>query len=336
MEETTVNKDNIGHLFKMYYEGDWQNIKGDVYSALYRAYHPSTYSESFKTSTDMLQAAVEYMWDSIDEAKEYKFLPRNKADGIFTLNGEGVYIPEIEPFTDAHMIRLEWPEALLLYTQLYEIIREFMCYCGENGIDPDCKGNCIGDYGTLKEDYVTMYDYVIKIMKVLKTYNVDVSWLFDWTELEKITFPPTLTNESVLAKLMNKYPEWWSTIGNGILIESEPRKVYGIVDGIREYLKEWYTNEPIIIEDEDKISINEHTYTSKPLISWSMSEDENGKNVWTVESKELTYQNTKDTTHWIFGPSNDGDVVIFKNEGNYPGRSETVFTKEPIVTTNQL
>ena len=284
----------------------------------------------------MLQAVISYMEDSIEEAKEYRFLPRNKADGVFSLNGERVFIPEIEPFIDAPGTSLQWPEAFLLYTKLYDVIREFMCYCGENGIDPDCKGNCIGDYGTLKEDYETLYRYVIKTMEVLKIYNVDVSWIFDWTELEKITFPTNVTNESVLATLMGKYPEWWSNIGDGILIESEPKKDCTIVGGIKEYLKEWYTNEPTIIEDEDKISINEHTYMSKPLISWSMSEDENGKNAWTVESKELTYQNTEDATHWVFGPSNDGDVIIFKNEGNYPGSSETVFTKEPIITTNQL
>jgi hypothetical protein len=336
MEETKVNKDSVGHLFKMYYEGDWKNIKGYVYSGLYRAYHPSSYSESFRKPKDMLQDVQGYMEDSIGEAKEYRFLPRNKADGIFSLNGERVYISGIKPFTDAQDIWFEWPEALLLYTQLYDITREFMCYCGENGIDPDCKGNCIGDYRFLKRDYETLYEYIIKLMKTLKTYDVDVSWLFNWTELEKITFPTNVTNESVLATLMGKYPEWWSTIGDGILIESKPKKDCTVVVGVKDYLNEWYTNKPTIIEDRDKISINEHIYTSKPLISWSMSADENGKNTWTVESKELTYQNTNDTTHWIFGPSEDGDVVVFRNEGNYPGSSETVFTQEPIVTTNEL
>ena len=328
-----TNKDSVGHLFKMYYEDGWKNIKGDVYSALYRAYHPSTYEESFKRHEEMLDEVFGYMEDSIDTAKGYKFLPRNKADGIFSLNGERVFIPEIEPFNGTIIY---WPEAFLLYTELYEITREFMCYCGTNGIDPDCKGNCIGDYGTLKSDYENLYDYVIKVMEILKTYNVDVSWMFNWGELEKITFPTKVTNESVLTTLMNKYPEWWSTIGDGILIESKPKKDCTVVGGIKEYLKEWYTNEPTIIEDEDKININEHTYMSKPLISWSMSEDENGKNTWTVESKELTYQNTEDTTHWVFGPSKEGDVIIFRNEGTYPGISETVFTKEPIITTNQL
>jgi|TARA_B110000240_G_scaffold160965_1_gene179841 hypothetical protein len=333
MEETMVNKDSVGHLFKMYYEDGWQNTKGGVYSALYRAYHPSTYEESFQRHEEMLDEVFDYMEDSIDTAKGYKFLPRNKADGIFSLNGGRVYIPEIEPFNGTV---IQWPEAFLLYTKLYEITREFMCYCGTNGIDPDCKGNCIGDYGTLKADYENLYDYVIKVMEILKTYNVDVSWMFNWGELEKITFPTKVTNESVLATLMNKYPEWWSTIGDGILIESKPKKDCTVVVGVKDYLNEWYTNKPTIIEDRDKISINEHIYTSKPLISWSMSADENGKNTWTVESKELTYQNTNDTTHWIFGPSEDGDVVVFRNEGNYPGSSETVFTQEPIVTTNEL
>tara|TARA_R110000851_G_scaffold260359_3_gene412920 strand:+ start:471 stop:1487 length:1017 start_codon:yes stop_codon:yes gene_type:complete len=338
MEETVTVKDSVGFLFKKFYDEEWKKIHNDVYSAIYNAYHVSTYSESFITPSTMLERIVGYLDDEVMSGKGWGYLPRLRKDGKYRINGKDVFIPTVNPFYDNLEVKLEWPEALLLYTELYGITREFMCYCGENGIDPDCKGKCIEDYGSLKEDYVVMYEYVTMVITVLKEHNVDITWLFKWDELKRITFPTEVTDESVLETLMSVHSEWWSTIGKGVLVEGGivVNETYSVVNGIKSYLNEWYPNKQIITENGDKVSVGEHTYVSKPLISWSMSEDENNINVWTVESEDLEYHNVENISHWVFGPSKDGEVVIFENEGGYPGKSEIVFTKEPITTSRQL
>ena len=58
---------------------------------------------------------------------------------------------------------------------LEDIVEEFRCYCGENGVDPKCEGKCMDEFppdntstegsvesfaGTLKQDYYTLYNFM--------------------------------------------------------------------------------------------------------------------------------------------------------------------------------
>ena len=92
----------------------------------------------------MLERIVGYLDDEVMSGKGWGYLPRLRKDGKYRINGKDVFIPTVNPFYDNLEVKLEWPEALLLYTELYGITREFMCYCGENGIDPDFKGRLCG------------------------------------------------------------------------------------------------------------------------------------------------------------------------------------------------
>ena len=81
-----------------------------------------------------------------------------------------------------------------MFDRFYDIVEEFRCYCGENGIDPDCVGRCLGDFppaiwgvdeslvGTLKEDYNIFHDYIIE----LQSKGFPVTDFIDKRKLKKI------------------------------------------------------------------------------------------------------------------------------------------------------
>ena len=98
-------------------------------------------------------------------------------DGVPTLNDQ----LEIMDNTN-----LDWIHGILLFDVLEDIVEEFRCYCGENGVDPNCEGKCMDDFppsrneeqmnrtgGTLKQDYYTLYNF----MKELERTGIPVNGL---------------------------------------------------------------------------------------------------------------------------------------------------------------
>ncbi len=68
---------------------------------------------------------------------------------------------------------LDWIHGILLFDVLEDIVEEFRCYCGENGVDPKCEGKCMDEFppspnheqinrtgGTLKQDYYTLFNFM--------------------------------------------------------------------------------------------------------------------------------------------------------------------------------
>jgi hypothetical protein len=85
-------------------------------------------------------------------------------DGVPTLNDQ------LEILDNTN---LDWVHGILLFDVLEDIVEEFRCYCGENGVDPKCEGKCMDEFppspnheqinrtgGTLKQDYYTLFNFM--------------------------------------------------------------------------------------------------------------------------------------------------------------------------------
>ena len=162
-----TNPKNID-LFKRFLRDFWPKYRSQLYSQLYNTYHPSAYSESFNTPGGNFEDALEIVADAVHEGKKlglidssvhwsdiYNYEARDSAalqqnvdsedfphpgiddDGIPTLNDK----LEIMDNTN-----LDWVHAILLFDVYEDIVDEFRCYCGENGVDPNCEGKCIDEF----------------------------------------------------------------------------------------------------------------------------------------------------------------------------------------------
>ena len=103
---------------------------------------------------------------------------------------------------------------------LYDIVEEFRCYCGENGIDPNCEGKCMDEFppspdheqinrtgGTLKQDYYTLFNF----MKKLESAGVPVSKIIEPYKLTPIKLTDTGTsdyNEEGEPRIQNPIGDW--------------------------------------------------------------------------------------------------------------------------------
>ena len=115
---------------------------------------------------------------------------------------------------------LDWIHSILLFDVLYDIVEEFRCYCGENGIDPNCEGKCMDEFppspdheqinrtgGTLKQDYYTLYNF----MKKLESAGVPVSKIIEPYKLTPIKLTDTGTsdyNEEGEPRIQNPIGDW--------------------------------------------------------------------------------------------------------------------------------
>lgn len=165
----------------------WPAYSNDVYSALYRTYHPSSYTDSFNSPTYYYRDAEEAVKSAEREGLKL---------GLFDnyVSRPGFWGGVDANITYAHDGNLKALRAVLIFDRLYDIVEEFRCYCGENGIDPDCVGRCLGDFppaiwgvdaslvGTLKEDYNIFHDYMIE----LQSKGFPVTDFIDKRKLKKI------------------------------------------------------------------------------------------------------------------------------------------------------
>ena len=106
---------------------------------------------------------------------------------------------------------------ILLFDKLYDIVDEFRCYCGENGIDANCEGKCMDDFppdergerlnGTLKQDYYTLLNF----MKELEKAGVPVSKIIEPYKLMPIKLTDTGAsdyNEEGEPRIQNPIGDW--------------------------------------------------------------------------------------------------------------------------------
>ena len=168
-------------LLKKFMEKIWPGYRNNVYRALYRTYHPSTYNEGFSTPVDLIMVATDEIdvaltkgenYGLIDELTGYKFPEA----------------PELHIDEGSNPHRHPWMVATLLFNVLWDIVDEFKHYCGENGIDPTGKGKCMGEFPYLYEDYNILHDY----MEELQDLGAPLDILLDEypLQLNKIQLSP--------------------------------------------------------------------------------------------------------------------------------------------------
>ena len=140
-------------LLQKFMDKIWPEYSSQLYSDLYRTYHPSTYVEGRTNPKGNFELALDTIGEAIQKGKSYGLLPGGQdweipfsksikppnlgyAPSLGILEGDDNYLGT----------RTTWLIAVLLWDRLYDIVEEFRCYCGENGIDPDCKGKGIGEF----------------------------------------------------------------------------------------------------------------------------------------------------------------------------------------------
>ena len=189
---------NKNQPIKYFLDNIWPKYRSQLYRDLYNTYHPSTYTESFNRPSSNFEDALETLADAVHEGKKLGLLDSSvdwsdivhyddydystsdlrliDDNGIPTLNNK----LEIMDNTN-----LDWIHGILLFDVLEDIVEEFRCYCGENGVDPNCEGKCMDEFpptpvegtnkpensGTLKQDYYTLFNF----MRELERADIPVS-----------------------------------------------------------------------------------------------------------------------------------------------------------------
>ena len=183
MEKVETYQPQLTHKF---IKDFWPQYSSEVYSALYRTYHPSTYSDSIGRNPSYFYSEAE---EIINNAEE-EGLKLGLLDDKFNVG-----YPTLDlNITHASYGNVKAIAAVLLFDRFYDIVEEFRCYCGENGVDPDCIGRCLEDFptntgsgdesliGTLKEDYNIFHRYITK----LQASGFPVTDFIDKRKLRKI------------------------------------------------------------------------------------------------------------------------------------------------------
>ena len=229
--ENTINIDLVNRFMKDF----WPKHGRQLYSDLYNTYHPSTYVESFNRPGGNFEGALETVADAVHEGRKLGLLDSTvdwsdvynydaldldydgdteythsgiDNSGILTLNNQLEIIDNTN---------LDWIHGILLFDRLYDIVDEFRCYCGENGVDPNCEGKCMDDFppdargeminGTLKQDYYTLLNF----MKELEKVGVPVSKIIEPYKLTPIKLTDTGTsdyNEEGEPRIQNPIGDW--------------------------------------------------------------------------------------------------------------------------------
>ena len=191
-------------LLKRFLKDFWPKHRSRLYSKLYNTYHPSTYTESFNRPSSNFEDALEIVANAVHEGKKLGLLDSSvdwsdmydyNDDSISHLEDTGEMPPNkvtddngLPTLRDQLEImdntNLDWIHGILLFDVLEDIVDEFRCYCGDNGVDPKCEGKCMGEFppspdheqinrtgGTLKQDYYTLFNF----MKELERAGIPVT-----------------------------------------------------------------------------------------------------------------------------------------------------------------
>ena len=216
----------------------WPKYGRQLYSDLYNTYHPSTYGEGFSRPNANFEQALDNLAIGVHEGKKLGLLDSSVAwSDIFNYDALDLDSDEkVKRVVDETGLptlhdqleildntNLDWIHSILLFDVLYDIVEEFRCYCGENGIDPNCEGKCMDEFpppygylstemshksdGTLKQDYYTLYNF----MKKLESAGVPVSKIIEPYKLTPIKLTDTGTsdyNEEGEPRIQNPIGDW--------------------------------------------------------------------------------------------------------------------------------
>ena len=203
--ENTINIDLVNRFMKDF----WPKHSSQLYRDLYDTYHPATYAESFNSPSSNFEDALETVADAVHEGKKLGLLDSSvdwsdvynydaldlDYDGDTEYTHSGIDDSGIPTLNNQLEIKdntnLDWIHGILLFDRLYDIVDEFRCYCGKNGIDPNCEGKCMDEFppmdsdgsgGILKQDYYTLLNF----MKELEKAGVPVSKIIEPYKLTPI------------------------------------------------------------------------------------------------------------------------------------------------------
>jgi len=232
--ENSINID----LVKRYMKDFWPKHGRQLYSDLYNTYHPSTYGEGFSRPNANFEQALDNLSIGVHEGKKLGLLDSSVAwSDIFNYDAldldsdekvrrvvDETGLPTLHDQLEIlDNTNLDWIHSILLFDVLYDIVEEFRCYCGENGVDPNCEGKCMDEFppphgylevgkshpsdGTLKQDYYTLYNF----MKKLESAGVPVSKIIEPYKLTLIKLTDTGTsdyNEEGEPRIQNPIGDW--------------------------------------------------------------------------------------------------------------------------------
>ena len=229
--ENTINIDLLNRFLKDF----WPKHSNQLYRDLYDTYHPETYEESFNSPSSNFEDALDTVTDAVHEGKKLGLLDSTVGwsdvynydaldldyDGDTEYTHSGIDDSGIPTLNNQLEIKdntnLDWIHGILLFDRLYDIVDEFRCYCGENGVDPNCEGKCMDDFppdargeminGTLKQDYYTLLNF----MKELEKAGVPVSKIIEPYKLTPIKLTDTGTsdyNEEGEPRTQNPIGDW--------------------------------------------------------------------------------------------------------------------------------
>ena len=216
----------------------WPKYGRQLYSDLYNTYHPSAYGEGFSRPNANFEQALDNLAIGVHEGKKLGLLDSSVAwSDIFNYDALDLDSDEkVKRVVDETGLptlhdqleildntNLDWIHSILLFDVLYDIVEEFRCYCGENGVDPNCEGKCMDEFpppygylstemshksdGTLKQDYYTLYNF----MKKLESAGVPVSKIIEPYKLTPIKLTDTGTsdyNEEGEPRIQNPIGDW--------------------------------------------------------------------------------------------------------------------------------
>ena len=216
----------------------WPKHGRQLYRDLYNTYHPSTYGEGFSRPGSNFEQALDNLAIGVHDGKKLGLLDSSVAwsdlfnyDALDLDSDEKVRrvvdetgLPTLHDQLEIlDNTNLDWIHSILLFDVLYDIVEEFRCYCGENGVDPNCEGKCMDDFppphgylevgkshpsdGTLKQDYYTLYNF----MKKLESAGVPVSKIIEPYKLTPIKLTDTGTsdyNEEGEPRIQNPIGDW--------------------------------------------------------------------------------------------------------------------------------
>ena len=216
----------------------WPKHGRQLYSDLYNTYHPSAYGEGFSRPSANFEQALDNLAIGVHDGKKFGLLDSSVAwSDIFNYDALDLDSDEkVKRVVDETGLptlhnqleildntNLDWIHSILLFDVLYDIVEEFRCYCGENGIDPNCEGKCMDEFpppygylsrelypksdGTLKQDYYTLYNF----MKKLESAGVPVSKIIEPYKLTPIKLTDTGTsdyNEEGEPRIQNPIGDW--------------------------------------------------------------------------------------------------------------------------------
>jgi hypothetical protein len=188
---------NKNQPIKYFLDNIWPKHRSQLYRDLYKTYHPSTYIESFNRPSSNFENALETLADAVHEGKKLGLIDSSVDwSDIYHYDDRGIspttFNKDKEEWEDDKRLidddgvptlndqleiidntNLDWIHGILLFDVLEDIVEEFRCYCGENGVDPKCEGKCMDEFppspnheqinrtgGTLKQDYYTLFNFM--------------------------------------------------------------------------------------------------------------------------------------------------------------------------------